>query len=751
MATNSTKRIGVLTSGGDAQGMNAALRAIVRTGLDSGVDVFAIEEGYQGMVEGGDCIRRMAWDDVGGILQQGGTVIGTARSDDFLMRAGRLKAAKNLVEHGIDNLVIIGGDGSLTGANIFRQEWPSLLAELVDQGEIQPETAERHHNLIIAGLVGSIDNDMFGTDMTIGADTALHRITEAIDAINSTAASHQRTFVVEVMGRNCGYLALMSALATGADWVLIPESPPAFDNWEDRMCEVLKAGREAGRRDTMVVVAEGAQDRYGNPIHSEYVRDVLQNQLGEDTRLTILGHVQRGGSPSAFDRNLGTLLGHAAVEKILSADPDEEPQLIGLRGNRITSTPLMDCVEKTHEVAEAIAVHDYDRAMDLRGSSFREAFRTFRTMLRALPHPPDPNQRRLRLAVLHAGAPAPGMNTAVRAAVRYGLDRGHCMLSVRNSFQGLAAGEIEEFSWMSVNGWASRGGAELGTNRKVPDGSDFYALARQIEEHGIEGLLMVGGWAGYMSAYSLLNERKHFPAFNIPVVCLPASINNNLPGSELSVGADSALNSIVSAVDKIKQSAVATRRCFVVEVMGRDDGYLALMGGLATGAERVYLNEEGVTLADLQTDLQKLVIGFKKGKRLGLMIRNEHAHPIYTTDFMRALFEVEGGDLFDVRQAILGHLQQGGDPSPFDRIQATRLATTCMEYLIDQASKNSNTSAFIGLQGKDIRFHNMEDFLRMADEEHQRPKEQWWLDLLGILRVLAQPGPEGFQLDNRGT
>jgi 6-phosphofructokinase 1 len=721
--------------------MNAALRAIVRNALDRGVEVYAILEGYQGMVEGGARIRSMSWDSVGGILHQGGTVVGTARSDEFRTRAGRLKAAKNLLEIGIDALVIIGGDGSLSGANIFRQEWPRLLAELVEQGQVSAEIAHRHPNLVIAGLVGSIDNDMAGTDMTIGADSALHRITEAIDAINSTAASHQRTFVVEVMGRNCGYLALMSALATGSDWVLIPENPPAVDNWEEKMCEVLKAGRQAGRRDIMVVVAEGARDRHGNPIKSEYVKNVLQNELGEDTRLTILGHVQRGGSPSAFDRNLGTLLGHAAVEKILSAEPDEEPKLIGLRGNRITSTPLIDCVEKTHEIAEAISVHDYDRAMRLRGSSFKEAFHTFRTMMRALPHPPAPGQRRLCLAVLHAGAPAPGMNTAVRAAVRFGLDRGHRMLGARNSFEGMIAGEIEELSWMSVNGWASRGGAELGTNRKVPGGSDLYSLARRIEEYGIEGILMIGGWSGYAAAFQMLNERKHYPAFNIPIICLPASINNNLPGSELSVGADSALNSIVTAVDKIKQSAVATRRCFVVEVMGRDSGYLALMSGLATGAERVYLNEEGVSLRDLENDLENLLLGFKSGKRLGLMIRNEHAHPIYTTDFMRALFEVEGGELFDVRQAILGHLQQGGDPSPFDRIQATRLATKCMEYLIDQAMRKPSMSAFIGLQGKELKFHNLEDFLRMADEEHQRPKEQWWLDLRPILKVLAQPAP----------
>jgi 6-phosphofructokinase 1 len=222
MDTSAKKRIGVLTSGGDAQGMNAAVRSIVRTAADYGLEVYAICEGYQGMVEGGARIRRMNWDSVGGILHQGGTVIGTARSEEFRTRAGRLKAARNLMEYEINSLIIIGGDGSLTGANIFRQEWPGLLAELVEMGQISPALAERHPTLTIAGLVGSIDNDMAGTDMTIGTDTALHRITEAIDAISSTAASHQRAFVVEVMGRNCGYLALMSALATGADLVLIP-------------------------------------------------------------------------------------------------------------------------------------------------------------------------------------------------------------------------------------------------------------------------------------------------------------------------------------------------------------------------------------------------------------------------------------------------------------------------------------------------------------------------------------------------
>src|SRR5512139_3627943 len=356
-----TRRLAILTSGGDAPGMNAAVRSVVRTALERGAQVFAIYEGYQGMVEGGDRIREMNWDSVGGILSLGGTIIGTARSDDFRTREGRRVAARNLIEHEIDSLVVIGGDGSLTGADVFRQEWPSLLKELVEFGEISAETAERHANLFIVGLVGSIDNDMYGTNMTIGADTALHRITEAIDAIASTAASHQRAFVVKVMGRNCGYLALMAALATGAEWVLIPENPPQEDNGDEQMVADLRRGRQAGRRDSIVVMAEGARDKHGNVIGSSYVQEILEEKLGEEVRTTVLGHVQRGGAPSVFDRNLGTMMGYEAVATVLAARPEDEPHMIAIRGNRITTAPLMHCVEQTRAVAQAIDEHEYGR------------------------------------------------------------------------------------------------------------------------------------------------------------------------------------------------------------------------------------------------------------------------------------------------------------------------------------------------------------------------------------------------------
>lgn len=737
-----TKRIGLLTSGGDAQGMNAAVRAIVRSALDKGAEVYAIKEGYEGLVRDGDYIQKMDWDSVGGILQLGGTTIGSARSEEFRTREGRRQAAMNLVRTGIDGLIVIGGDGSLTGANIFRQEWSSLISELVAAGEITPEQAADYPNFSIVGLVGSIDNDFSGTDMTIGADSALHRITEAVDAITSTAASHQRTFVVKVMGRNCGYLALMGALACGADWVLIPEAPPDVENWGDVLAERLRAGRNAGRRDSIVILAEGARDRHGNYIGSSDVQRVLEEKLNEEVRVTILGHVQRGGRPSAFDRTLSTLMGYEAVNAILEAKPEEEPMVIGIHNNRMTRLPLMESVRKTQAVAEAINAGDYERAMSLRSSSFKDAFTTFKTMVRALPHPTDPTKKRFRIAVLNAGAPAPGMNTAGRAAIRLGMDAGHVMLGIRNGFEGLIDDDVEEMNWMSVTGWVGRGGSALGTTRRVPKGRDLYSIARVIEDRHIDGLLIIGGWNAYESAFNFLSSRPNFPSFNIPMVCLPASINNNLPGSEFSIGADTALNSIVDAVDKIKQSAVATRRCFVVEVMGHYCGYLALMGGMATGAERVYLHEEGIKLRDLQEDVEKLLNGFHSGKRLGLMIRNERANPVYNTEFICSLFEEEGRDVFDVRPAILGHLQQGGDPSPFDRIQATRLSRMCLEYLIDQCEKKEFNSAFIGMQNGKIQFHDMRDFDRMIDAEYQRPKDQWWLELKKVAALLSKQSPK---------
>jgi 6-phosphofructokinase 1 len=722
--------------------MNAAVRAVVRTALDAGLDVFGVYEGLQGLVEGGDLIRAVSSADVGGILQQGGTVLGTARSADFRTRAGLRRAARNLVERGVDALVVIGGDGSLSGAAELRSEWPGLLDELVDARTIDRTQADAHRSLALVGIVGSIDNDMVGTDMTIGADTALHRITEAVDAIQSTASSHQRAFVVEVMGRNCGYLALMGGLATGANFVVIPEDPPG-EGWEDTMCDVLHAGRGVGRRASIVLVAEGARDSRGEAVSAGHIREVLEKRLGEDARVTILGHVQRGGAPSAFDRYLGTVLGYAAVRRLVDS-PDGEPQLMGIRGHRLHAAPLLECVATTRSISGVIAARDSDGAMHLRGGNFQNSHRLLRTMTQARPRRADPGQRALRLAVLHAGGPAPGMNTAVRVAVRVGMDRGHTLLAVRDGFRGLAAGRVEEMTWMSVSGWVSRPGAELGTSRFVPAPDDAARIAAQLAAHAIDGILLIGGWAGYVAAHELITRSGDHPGLAVPIVCIPASINNNLPGTDSSIGADTALNSITTDVDKIKQSAVASHRCFVVEVMGRDSGYLAMMGGLATGAERAYLPEEGITLDRLQADLEALRTGFDLGKRLGLVIRGERADEVFTTSFVESLFAHESGGRFDVRRAILGHVQQGGAPSPFDRIQATRLAAAGVDHLIDEALAHRQEGTMVGMREGKIELTPLHRFPELVERTVQRPRAAgWWMALRPIADIMAEarPGP----------
>ncbi|WP_024286669.1 6-phosphofructokinase [Cellulomonas sp. KRMCY2] len=730
--------IAVLTSGGDAQGMNAVVRAVVRTAIGAGADVYAVFEGLQGMVEGGERIKKFDWGSVGSILHRGGTVIGTARSADFRRRDGRLKAARNLVHHGIDRIVVIGGDGSLSGTDLFRSEWTGLLDELVAQGEITAEQAGRHSHLMIAGVVGSIDNDMVGTDMTVGADSALHRIVEAIDALSSTAASHQRSFVVEVMGRHCGYLALMSAIAGGADYVLIPENPPA-DGWEDEMCARLRAGRAAGRRDSIVVVAEGARDRSGEPITSQGVRDMLEERLGEDTRVTILGHVQRGGTPSAYDRWMPTLVGHAAALEVVNAGPDHEPQLIGVRNNRVHRTPLMAAVQRTREIPGLIDAGDYDGAMAARGSSFTEMVRVFQGIAQVAPTDAPTGSR---IAILHAGGLAPGMNTAVRAAVRFGLSRGHTMLGVRGSFQGLIDGQVSEMTWGDVDGWVGLGGAELGTSRATPSVEQYYAVSRALENHDIEALLVVGGHSAYEATYRMLQERDRYPGFHVPVICLPTSIDNNLPGWEMAIGADTALGEIVSAVDRLKQSAMASRRCFVVEVMGRYCGYLALMGALSVGAERVYLHEQGVHLADLTADVAQMVASFAAGRRFHLAIRNEDASIGYTTEFLCQMFTEESGGDFDVRPMVLGHLQQGGNPTPFDRVHATRLAAYCVDWLSGQIVGGKREWGFVGLTDGVLSTVPLKTMPDLVDMELRRPIDQWWLELQPIMDALATEPPE---------
>uniref|UniRef100_A0AAQ5ZR67 6-phosphofructokinase n=1 Tax=Amphiprion ocellaris TaxID=80972 RepID=A0AAQ5ZR67_AMPOC len=704
------KAIAVLTSGGDAQGMNAAVRAVVRMGLYVGAKVYFIHEGYQGMVDGGDNIREATWESVSSMLQVGGTVIGSARCKEFRTHEGRLKAAHNLVQRGITNLCVIGGDGSLTGANLFREEWSGLLTELVEQA-VRIYAIQKYSALHIVGMVGSIDNDFCGTDMTIGTDSALHRIIEVVDAIMTTAQSHQRTFVLEVMGRHCGYLALVSALACGADWVLIPEMPPE-DGWEEKMCQKLSATRSRGTRLNIIIVAEGAIDRHGKPITSSFVKDLVVKCLGFDTRVTILGHVQRGGTPSAFDRILASRMGVEAVLALLETTANTPACVVSLCGNQSVRLPLMECVQMTQEVQKAMDQKRFEEAVKLRGSNFN-------------------------VAVLNVGAPAAGMNAAVRSAVRVGISEGHKMFAVSDGFEGFYKGQIKEIKWADVGGWTGQGGSLLGTKSTSPPNQPAKPLA--------DTKALGSALQAFLSLLELLTARGKYDEFCVPMVMVPATVSNNVPGSDLSIGADTALNAITTTCDRIKQSASGTkRRVFIIETMGGYCGYLASVGGLAAGADAAYIFEEPFDIRDLNAENVPLVtFSFPV-----CMCRNENCNDNYTTDFIYQLYSEEGRGVFDSRKNVLGHMQQGGAPSPFDRNFGTKISAKAMQWITKKLTETfrqgrvfANTEdscCLLGMRRRALVFQPVVQLKGETDFVHRIPKEQWWLKLRPLMKILAK-------------
>ncbi|XP_010393182.1 ATP-dependent 6-phosphofructokinase, platelet type isoform X2 [Corvus cornix cornix] len=728
--------------------MNAAVRAVVRMGIYVNAKVYFIYEGYQGMVDGGDNIVEVSWESVSSILQVGGTVIGSARCKPFRTREGRLQAAFNLVQRGITNLCVIGGDGSLTGANLFREEWSGLLEELAQKGKIDAEAVKKYAYLNIVGMVGSIDNDFCGTDMTIGTDSALHRIIEVVDAIMTTAQSHQRTFVLEVMGRHCGYLALVSALACGADWVFIPEYPPE-EGWEDSMCVKLSENRARKKRLNIIIVAEGAIDCHNKPITSEKVKDLVVQRLGFDTRVTILGHVQRGGTPSAFDRILASRMGVEAVLALLEATPDTPACVVSLSGNQAVRLPLMECVQMTQEVQKAMDEGRFLEAVRLRGRSFENNLNTYKLLSHKKPDSELPKTN-FNVAVLNVGAPAAGMNAAVRAAVRVGMTEGHKIFAVIDGFEGFARGKIKEISWGDVGGWTGQGGSILGTKRTLP-AKYLEKIADQMRTNNINALMVIGGFEAFESCLQLYEARSSFEEFKVPMCVLPATISNNVPGTDYSIGADTALNAIVETCDRIKQSASGTkRRVFIIETMGGYCGYLANMGALAAGADAAYIFEEQFDIRELQANVEHLTEKMKTSIQRGLVLRNENCNENYTTDFIYQLYSEEGKGVFDCRKNVLGHMQQGGAPSPFDRNFGTKISAKAMQWISKKLKETyrkeegkvfANTDdsvCLLGMRRRNLVFQPVAELKSETDFIHRIPKEQWWLKLRPLMKILAK-------------
>lgn len=690
---------------------------------------------------------------------------------------------------------------------MLRKEWPDHIAALLAEGKITQVQYDRFKHLRIVGLVGSIDNDLATTDMTIGCSTALARACESVDSISSTAASHSRAFVVEVMGRHCGWIALQCAIATGADYIFIPEQPPLCDNpdadggeegehgWAHEMCRVLQKHREVGKRKTIVIIAEGAIDKNLNPIKSADVAQVLSEQLGLDTRVTTLGHTQRGGKPDANDRVLSTLQAVEAVKALLQATPDTPSYVIGTRESKIIRVPLNDAIRQTNAVAEAIADRRFDDALAARGDAFAEDLKAWRIISEITDAHRIDEENRIRVGIMHIGAPAGGMNAATRTMVRFLLARGHTPVLISNGFPGLLEDNVQEVDWLRVDNWGIRGGSELGTNRVLPS-VDYGAVASKFQLHDLDGLMLIGGFESFHAVKLMDEARGQYPAFRIPLVAIPATLSNNVPLNDFTLGCDTALNALVDACDAIKQSARASRnRVFVVETQGGNCGYLAVLGGLATDAALTYIPEMGLPLAQLLKDVEWLKKRYgidRPGKSEGrLVLRNEESSGVFTTDVLTSILRQEGHPYFDARSASLGHTLQGGTPSPLDRCRATRLALRSCQWLeskarpelalseawatptlhtsvpeeleesdageddIYQAQQvrqlsvsgyDASSAAIITFRGSAIKMTTAREMAQEADMKHRTGRTAWWY---GVKRLVDIMGARASSLETR--
>ena len=316
MKKNKIKKVGFLTSGGDSPGMNAAIRSVVRSCSYHNVDCFGIQQGFQGLIN--DDMIQMNARSVNNIINKGGTILKSARSLEFRTKAGRKKAFENLIKNKIDSLIVIGGDGSFTGAMIFEDEY----------------------KIPIIGIPGTIDNDIFGTSYTIGYDTAINTVIDAIDKIRDTASSHNRLFFVEVMGRDAGHIALNAGIGAGAEEILIPEE----DLGLDRLLESLKRSEKSGKSSSIVVVAEG--EKSGKNVY-EIAAYVEKNLPYYEVRVSVLGHMQRGGTPTCFDRVLASRMGVYAVEKLISGNSNA---MVGVIDEKMVLTPLKNAIKKNSKI-----------------------------------------------------------------------------------------------------------------------------------------------------------------------------------------------------------------------------------------------------------------------------------------------------------------------------------------------------------------------------------------------------------------
>ncbi len=688
-------KIGVLTGGGDCPGLNAAIRAVARRAAQNDYETVGIRNGWAGLLGDGDFMP-LDPKTVAGIMQIGGTILGAGRTNPFRRdpevdeAIARLKSSecdallpaierleeyqtayvdqhkeavlRNMAAQHIDALVVIGGKDTLLVAQRFSELGVRLTAV--------PKT---------------MDNDLPETDYCIGFNSAITRVTDALDNLHTTATAHNRVIVVEVMGRETGWVALMAGLAGGADYIIVPEVPTDIQN----VCQHLMERHDRGKRFSIVVVSEGAdcpgvtcaepgaRDAFGHPrldtrgIGAAVAREI-ERRTRFETRHVVLGHLHRGGPPTVFDRVLATRLGVAAVDLLRNG---ETGKIAVLCDNRVKAVPLNLVAGKTRPAER----YFYDLAEIFFG--LRKA----------------PTESRVRrIGVLTGGGDCPGLNAAIRAATRRAFEHGWQVLGIKNGWAGLMdGGESELLTPASISGILHQGGTFLGTSRTNPAKNplDMEEVLRNVVRLELDALVAIGG-DDTLGVATRLHQR------GVPVVGVPKTMDNDIAETDYCIGFDSAVTTVSEALDKLHTTAMSHHRALVVEVMGRDAGWVAVYGGLAGGADYILAPEVPCRLADVCEHLQERVA---RGKSSSIIVVSEGAHITDMTEEedlggvdafghvrldKRGLGEkvakaIEARIHMETRNVVLGHLQRGGSPTVFDRVLATRTGVAAADLIRD--------------------------------------------------------------------
>jgi 6-phosphofructokinase 1 len=682
------KKIAVMTSGGDAPGMNAAVRAVVRAALNRGWEVYGIKDAYLGLVEGGEYILPLDWVDVSWNFGEGGTFLGSARYSDLkgdTVKSRELKerALLNLNALGISGLVIIGGDGSLTGGY-------ELFTFLKQNMHMRPEF--ENMELSIVGVPATIDNDIAGTDTSIGVDTTLSTIVECVDKLRDTAASHRRVIIVEVMGRLRGYLAVMSGLATGADRVFIPEEIISQGEL-NRMLRVLKESFAHGQKAGIIFRSEGTV--FSTTFLKETIAVLLEPR--REVRETVLGHLQRGGRPTAFE------------EEVLP-----EPQMVGLSDNKIKSIPLV------RSLAE------------MKASAFREelsvnAQNAFQ-LSRRLEAPPSQKLKRTRIAILTDGNNVSGMNMAIRAIARLAINQGLEVKGIKGGFSGLCEGSesILNLEW---------GMLEM---KSTIDEKDALTIRNRIRDLKIDGIITIGN----KKTYQYSNKLSHM--IKIPVVSIPAALSCNLPGTDRVIGMDSALNDLVQGIDKAVDAAHVQKKIFIIHVKGEYCHCLVKHASLAGGTEQMIIDRSSPLEEDqdiFQDEVRQRVKEVKRiidmGKSFATIVffSSEHEKADGAIQFIKQVIN-DYGIMLETTIIPLEMSYGGIVTTAFDRVLAKRFGEKALGTLQRKMRTKDYSFHIVGIIGKRIVVNRYQDTEHGFDYTCDSALES---ELEHCLNLMAQP------------